>query len=67
MIQTYENGCPRVGWCVACERPVALRADGELVPHRGVRGPCRNVVWTPLEDALKPRVIAKAEPLAESR
>src|SRR2546426_824084 len=30
---TYANGCPRVGWCVACARPVALQSSGDLVPH----------------------------------
>ena len=37
-IATYENGCPRIGWCIACQCFIALRADGVLVPHQKRRG-----------------------------
>lgn len=29
----YPNGCPRSAWCVNCNRPIALMATGDPVPH----------------------------------
>lgn len=44
MSDTYSNGCPRVAWCIECDRPVALTAYGDLVPHRklGRKRPCMS-------------------------